>query len=395
MALDIGTEFAKALIFQLDQGRVEVRGYTLRRQLPGAMESGAILDIRKVTEVCNQAIGEAAKRARGLSRRVILGLAGELVKGRTSRFTVERADPEKPIDIQELKNILYGGQRQALGEAKRILEKETGSEEMAIRFLDVSPLEFKIDGLPVQNPLGFQGQKVTFSVYNSFAPLVNLGALQSVAEGLKLEIINIVALPFALADSFAGKEVEAIVLDVGGGTTDLAIIKNGSVVASSSFALGGKSFTKRLAEEAGLELEEAEVLKQSYGAGESVTNLSSVKRSLRETAQIWLSAIQLTLAEHTQFDPLPSTFLLCGGGALLPNIKRSLQGKTWYKDLPFAAKPQVILLKPTEIKKAFDPQGLLQGSQDVTPLSLACNVFSLVEGEVVQELLRRSLEILS
>ena len=84
-ALDVGTEYAKALVFEIDAaGQATVRGVGRRRQGLAHMQSGTVADIPAVVDNCQVALQEAEEMAGFRSRQVIIGIAGELVKGFTT-----------------------------------------------------------------------------------------------------------------------------------------------------------------------------------------------------------------------------------------------------------------------------------------------------------------------
>ena len=104
-----------------------------------------------------------------------------------------------------------------------------------------------IDGYALSNPVGFQGRHVKIGIFNAFAPLVHLGALQSVASQLDLELLEVVAEPYAVARVLGAELVRqagALFVDVGGGTTDVALVRQGGIEGTRMFALGGRAFTK-------------------------------------------------------------------------------------------------------------------------------------------------------
>src|SRR4029079_10864382 len=98
--------------------------------------------------------------------------------------------------------------------------------------------------------VGFQGRHVKIGIFNAFAPLVHLGALQSVASQLDLELLEIVAETHA-ADRVAGsdhlRQAGALFIDVGGGTTDVALVRSGGIEGTRLFAPGGRALPKSLA----------------------------------------------------------------------------------------------------------------------------------------------------
>src|SRR6187397_2721822 len=106
-ALDVGTEFAKALVFEVDEGRKGiVRGVGRRRQGLAHMQSGTVTDIAAVVDNCQVALQEAEEMAGFRSSQVVIGIAGELVKGFTTTHTQERKRPDQPITEQDLQRLI-------------------------------------------------------------------------------------------------------------------------------------------------------------------------------------------------------------------------------------------------------------------------------------------------
>src|SRR6478672_13054019 len=97
-ALDIGTEFAKALVFEIDdEGHGIVRGVGRKRQGLSHMQSGTVADIAAVVDNCAVALQEAEEMAGFRPSQVVIGIAGELVKGFTTTHSQERKKPDQPI----------------------------------------------------------------------------------------------------------------------------------------------------------------------------------------------------------------------------------------------------------------------------------------------------------
>src|SRR5512135_846434 len=119
-ALDVGTEFAKALVFEIDDaGHGAVRGVGRKRQGLAHMQSGTVADIAAVVDNCAVALQEAEEMAGFRPGQVVIGIAGELVKGFTTIHTQERKRPDLPISESELQKLIDGVQREALREAER------------------------------------------------------------------------------------------------------------------------------------------------------------------------------------------------------------------------------------------------------------------------------------
>src|SRR5688572_7167775 len=126
-ALDVGTEFAKALVFEIDGGaHGTVRGVGRRRQGLSHMQSGTVADIAAVVDNCSVALQEAEEMAGFRPTQVVIGIAGELVKGFSTVHVQERKKPTQPITEAELQKLIDGVQREALRLAERAITWETG-----------------------------------------------------------------------------------------------------------------------------------------------------------------------------------------------------------------------------------------------------------------------------
>src|SRR5712691_1611433 len=108
-ALDIGTEFAKALVFEIDEdGHGTIRGVGRKRQGLSHMQSGTVADIAAVVDNCSVALQEAEEMAGFRPTQVVIGIAGELVKGFTTTRTQERRRANAAIGDSELQRLLEG-----------------------------------------------------------------------------------------------------------------------------------------------------------------------------------------------------------------------------------------------------------------------------------------------
>jgi cell division protein FtsA len=383
-ALDIGTEFAKALVLTVEpdtDGRLVgvVHGSGRQRQGLTHMQSGTVSDIDAVVVNCRAAMDEAREAAGYRPTAAVIGIAGELVKGATSALTMRRDDPRAPLDEPELERIVTRAQEAALREAEERIRWESGMDRLDVRLVHAAIVEMTIDGYPVSNPIGFTGAQVELNLFNAFAPMVHLGALQSVATALGLDLLGVIAEPYAVATCLDPGELGdagAVFIDIGGGTTDVALVRGGGIAGTKMLALGGRAFTKGLAERLGISFGEAEAAKLAIGTDER----AGVSEALLEDARIWRSGVELMIGDLAGGELLPGRVLLCGGGADLPQVHAVLDEDGWWNRLPFARRPKVRALAPAEVIGLHDATGNLSTRQDVTPMALAHQALILDAG---------------
>lgn len=377
ISLDIGTEFVKTLVFCIEGDKAIVTGTGKKRQKLSDMQSGRVTDISGVIANCEAALKQACDEAEVYPNQCVIGIAGELVKGTTTTVYYKREDYKSKITVKELRDIIEQVQAKSFEKTRSELAWETGHSEIDVKLVNSAVVDVKIDGYKVTNPVGFQGRDIQVGIFNAFAPIVHLGALQTIAEGLKLDLLSIAAEPYAVAQCVGledSAEFSSIFIDIGGGTTDIAVVRGGGVEGTRMFAIGGRVFTKSIADALDLPFAEAEKIKIEYSTGKLDADSEMRKKIshvLKNDCEVWLAGVQLALEEFSNVDLLPSKILLCGGGSLLPDIKVYLEGHSWAKTLPFSKHPKIDYIKPSQVTSVVDKTGKLVNPQDVTPMALA------------------------
>lgn len=376
VALDIGTEFVKALVAKIDDNNnIEILGVGREHQALSDMQAGAIADIAAVVANCDAALHQAEQQAGVSGRSAAIGIAGELVKGITTTVRFSRKDPNKEIDINEVDKIFGLVQERALKQAQKQLLLENGGKEIDLKLVNSALINIDIDGYGVTNPVGFKGKDVRVQLYTAFSPLIYIGAIERVAEQLDLDLLTVAAEPFAVARSVVGDDpdtnLSAVLIDIGGGTTDIAVVNEGGVEGTKMFGIGGRSFTKSVARDLDVDFERAESLKLGLSNGRTPgPRRKSVEAALQKTMAVWLSGVELALEEFTRLDHLPHKIWLCGGGASLELLTDKLEQTEWYSDLPFTRKPQIKLIEPSEVVGITDSTGKIDDHTYITAMGL-------------------------
>ena len=355
LGLDIGTEFVKAVLAEsTKKGDLEVLGIGKAKQTDGNMHAGAVADIPAVVNVCEKALLEAEQQAGRRAELTVVGIAGELIKGSTTTVNYNRKDPNKPITEAEMRGIIDKVQQKAGEVAKKTVALETGNENVEVRLINSAIVSLAIDGYKISNPIGFKGSDVIIQFYTAFAPLIHVAAIEKVCAELNLDLLTVAVEPFAVCRACLGDDLDSsysgIVMDIGGGTTDIAVIDDGGVEGTKMFGIGGRSFTHQIAGALGVDFDTAERYKLDYDTGKLDDRIKAkIETAISHNLSVWMTGVEVALEEFEEVGSLPRNILLCGGGAGLSLLQEKLAISDWYQSLPFPRRPIIHLLEVAEL----------------------------------------------
>lgn len=374
VALDLGTEQIKALVCGQENDRCAIFGSGKSIHKNGTMRGGMVINIPGVFLDVQTAVNAAIQQSGLQPQKMVMSLSGDLVKSLVTTVHYHRARPEAPIDANELKNIIYKSQWKAFEQIRSLVAKEQEESQLGIKLINTTIVDIRIDGYKVSHPLGFQGGVTTLSIFNAFAPLVHLGAMQALADELRLSLVSIAAGPYALTKSLLvdNPEFSAIFIDIGGSMTDIAVVSEGGIFGMQNFALGSTAYTKNLANALKISSERAEQIKLDYCDGLlDKRSEAKIKTILKDTAALWVRGVSESLDEFSHLDVLPNKIFLSGGGATLPEVKNILLTKAWAEHLPFVKKPYPAVVSSSDIPEIILHNQVEIGPSDLTALGLA------------------------
>lgn len=351
LALDIGTEFVKAVLAKANKkGHLEVIGVGKAKQAPSNMYSGAIADIPAVVSVCEKALFSAEEEAKETAKMAVVGIAGELIKGNTTTVHYARENANKPITEAEISVIIKKVQEKAGEYARKSVATETGNKNVEVRLINSAIVSLTIDGYKISNPIGFKGSEVIIQFYTAFAPLIHVAAIEKVCAELNLDLLAVAVEPFAVCRACLGDNLDSnfsgVVMDIGGGTTDIAVVDDGGVDGTKMFSIGGRSFTHQIAESLGVDFDTAEKYKLALDSGKlSDRVVQKSEAAIKRNLNVWLSGVEVALEDFKSLETLPRNVFLCGGGAGLSVIQETLALSDWYKNLPFSRRPIINIIE--------------------------------------------------
>jgi cell division protein FtsA len=205
--------------------------------------------------------------------------------------------------------------------------------------------------------------------------MIHIGALERTAHELDLDLVAVAAEPFAVSRSVIGNDsntaMSAILMDVGGGTTDIAVINDGGVQGTKMFGIGGRAFTHSIERELDVSFTQAEELKVGLSTDKVPKGkVADIEKALNNTLEVWASGVALALGEFDKLDHLPHRLLLCGGGSSLEMLMAKLDDSEWYKELAFTRKPQVHHIQPGQVVGIVDKTGDVADHTFITAMGL-------------------------
>jgi len=273
VGLDIGTTKIAVLVGKRNEhGKLEVLGMGKAESL--GVNRGVVTHITPTVEAIEKAVAEAEEKA-GVDIGVVnVGIAGQHIKSLQHRGVKMRNSFEDEIthdDVEALINDMYK------------LVMLPGE-----RIIDVIPQEYTVDNESgIGDPIGMSGGRLEANFHIITGQVAAAGNIYKCVRKAGLEVDNLILEPLASADSVLnGEEKEAgvVLVDIGGGTTDVAIFKEGIIRHTAVIPFGGNIITEDIKEGCTIIKKQAEQLKVKFGcalASETTTNEVVVIPGLR------------------------------------------------------------------------------------------------------------------
>jgi cell division protein FtsA len=331
VGLEIGTSKVCAVVGEVNaDGALNVIG--LGQSRSRGVRKGEVADTRQAEEDVRNAIVEAEQMADVEIRNVYLGVTGGHIRGFNNRGVHPVVSADREISEEDIQDVIKN--------AKAINLPTENSVIHAIR------QHFFVDGQDgVTHPVGMLGSRLEVDVHVVHGITNRLQNSIRLVKGLQLEVEDIVF--NGLASSLAlltgeQKELGALVIDIGGGTTDYVVYADGVTKYTGSLAVGGDHVSNDLAYGLKVPLSRAEKLKLEHGSalldpqckGQTVTITNELGlvlkvvnvEHLRQIMSLRLEEIFQLIAQDLEqaglADYLRAGVFLCGGCARIPHIAR-------------------------------------------------------------------------
>jgi cell division protein FtsA len=252
VGLDIGTTKICAVVGEVRGEEVDVIGVGIHPSV--GLRRGVVVNIESTVESIRGAVRDAEKMAGCEISAVFVGIAGSHIKGFNSRGLVPIKHQE--INQDDIDRVI---------DAASAVHIPTDQE-----VLHVIPQEFMVDDQDgIQYPLGMTGVRLEANVHIVTGQVAAVQNIVKCCNRAGLEVCDVVLEPIASAEAVLTMEEMEMgigLLDIGGGTTDLAIFADGTIKHTFVLGLGGHNLTNDLSIGLRTPLKEAEILKEKYGS---------------------------------------------------------------------------------------------------------------------------------
>ncbi len=324
--LDIGTTKVCALIAEIsDHDEVIVTGVGVARST--GMRKGVVVDIEATARAVEDAVGRAVRQAGRSVESVYVGVTGEHISSVNSSARIAITHPDREVTVSDVNRVK---------EAARVIVLPPDRQ-----ILHAIPRSFSIDGQgQIKRPVGMSGARLEVEMHIVHGAVTFLQNVEKSVARAGLQIDELVLEPIATAEAVLlddEKDLGVCLVDIGGGTSDLAIYVQGEIIYSAVIPVGGSHVTSDLAYGLTVAVEEAERLKTENGSAlldmvpeEDVISVRQVGRSeqrkLRRRALVQIieprmqELFELVREELSKADCLhrvPAGLVISGGGSQL------------------------------------------------------------------------------
>jgi cell division protein FtsA len=337
VGLDIGTTKIVAMIGKKNEyGKLEILGLGKSKSL--GVARGVVNNITQTIQSIQQAVTDAEENSGYKINDVVVGIAGQHIRSIQHTDYISRGNSEEVITQQDIQSLIDQVNKLAMLPGEEIIH--------------VLPQEYKIDGqAEIKEPIGMYGSRLEATFHVVVGQASSIRNIVRCVQSTGIELSGITLEPLASADAVLSqeeKEAGVALIDIGGGTTDLAIFKDGIIRHTAVVPFGGNVITDDIKEGCSIIEKQAELLKVKFGSawpGENKDNeiVSIPGLRGREPKEISLKnlskiiharvveIIEQVFAEIKAYghdDPrkkLIAGIVLTGGGAQLQHIKQLVE----------------------------------------------------------------------
>ena len=319
--IDVGTTKIVALAGRVDSRRGWAEVLSMGEAPSRGLKRGVVVDRRAAAESVAAAIEQCGLR----SGPVVVGIAGSHISSFNTEVTLLNRSRNMTVTERFAKKLEH--------ETRELLDLHEDEQVM-----HVIPRGYVLDGSEgVTNPIGLAARKVTMRAHVVSGAVSSIQNLLRIVEDCGVRVSRVVLEPLASAEAClvdSEREAGVVLVDIGGGTTDLAAFLGGALTHTAVIPVGGENFSSDLAYGLEITRQKAEELKLNYGTALSDAvdpvavveldgryyNANFMSQILEYRARELLEYVRDSLDDAHLLNRLPEGVILTGGGSLLDGV---------------------------------------------------------------------------
>lgn len=383
-SLDIGTRNVVGIIAKMEDGKYKVIDYEIKEHPDRAMYDGQIHDIEKVSMVVNEVKTRLEKRLGIELKYVSIAAAGRALK--TQKVYVEKEiDFTKEID----KAIIDTLEIEGIQSAQKQLDESSEKEDSKYYCVGYTVMNYYLDGSIIGNLKGHRGKVIGADILATFLPHVVVDSLYTAVHNCGLEVINLTLEPIAAINMVIPPKFRLLnlaLVDVGAGTSDIAITKDGTIVSYAMVSVAGDEITESLSKAFLLDFDSAEKLKIQLNKKNEHSfcdivgiqyslNTDEIIEKIEESIKNLSKEIANKILEYN--GKAPSAVFCIGGGSQIPKFTESLAE---YLELP----KERVVIKEDVLENVEFLKDCLRGPEYITPIGIGYTAIKDKEQDFLQ-----------
>ena len=254
-SIDVGTTKVCTILADVDdRGGVRVIGVGINPS--HGLHKGLVVNINEAKESIKESVRQAEQASARKIESAYIGVTGRHVTSMNNRGVVAITRNDRLVRSDDLKRVLTCAQSVKVPSDRKLLH--------------VIPRDYAIDGQPgVKNPVGMHGFRLDVETHIITAAVASVQNLVKCIRGIGIEIDDLILEPLASSEAVLTedeKQVGVILADIGGGTTDIAVFRDGSIWHTAVLPVAGYQLTRDISIGLGLPFDVAEQMKKRYGS---------------------------------------------------------------------------------------------------------------------------------
>lgn len=369
-SLDIGTRSIVGVVGVLENDKIKIIDMESKFHQERAMFDGQIHDIEKVYNTVKIVKDNLESRLNTKLREVSIAAAGRSLKTINSTKHIELGSE---IEIDE--NLVDSLEVEILNYSKRKLKKEL-DDDFKYYCVGSTVIKYLLDDRYIKNLIDQRGRKIGAQMISTFLPEIVVNSLYSVMNKAGLKVQHLTLEPIAAIEATVPENIRLLniaIVDIGAGTSDIAITKDGSVIAYAMTDLAGDEITEELSRTYLLSFDESERLKCNIKENEPFKVVNILGKEILIEYKDYIKKIEnavniisdkITKEILNKNKKSPSAVFLIGGGSLTPGIDKIIEKKL---DLP---EDRVAVRGADIIEKILIDKEKVKGPEWITPIGI-------------------------